>query len=206
MDLTGSKFFVMNLGEPGEVFMKQNTADFRFVYGKGQVRVFEKRQVLPRAYFVTRARTLAGPAEILATLDSPGFDPRGEVLLEGTVESLPTGAGEPAARSEVRITSYEPERVVIAARAETSGFLVLGDLFYPGWKAFVDDREIPIYQANYLFRAVRLDPGSVEVRFEYHPASFRRGVMLSAVTAFVIIVVWVWTSWRSVARIIGSGT
>jgi hypothetical protein len=196
MDLTGSKFFVMNLGEPGEVFMKQNTADFRFAYGKGQVRVFEKRQVLPHAYFVGRARTLSEPDEVLAALDSPGFDPRGEVLLEEAVESLPTSPAEPTASSEVRITSYEPERVAIAARAETPGFLVLGDLFYPGWKAFIGDAEVPIYRANYLFRAVRLEPGSTEVRFEYHPVSFRRGVMLSAVTTLAILVACVWARWR----------
>lgn len=192
MDLTGTRFFVMSRGEPGEVFMSQNAADFRLAFDRGAVRVFEKQKVLPRAYFVGRARTLAGPEEVLATLDSPTFDPRAEVLLEEPVQSLPTAApGE--AQGEVKITAYEPERVAVSAHVETPGFLVLGDLYYPGWKAFVGDHEVPIYRANYLFRAVRLEPGSAEVRFEFHPASFRRGVLLSAVTALVMGVACVWT-------------
>jgi hypothetical protein len=47
-----------------------------------------------------------------------------------------------------------------------------------------------------LFRAVRLEPGSAEVRFEFHPASFRRGVVLSAVTALVMGVACIWARRR----------
>jgi len=56
---------------------------------------------------------------------------------------------------------------------------------------------VPTYRADYLFRAVRLDPGSAEVRFEYHPESFRRGVVVSAATALVMLVACVWADWRA---------
>lgn len=186
MDLTGTKFFIMQRGEPGEVFMSRNPAEFQFVLAQKEARVFAKRNVLPRAYFVTRARAFTGPNEVLVALGSPGFDPRAQVLLEEPAAELPTDAAVPGGRSEVSIVSYEPERVVVAAEVDAPGFLVLGDLFYPGWKAFVGDREVPIYRANYLFRAVRLDPGTSEVRFEYRPASFRLGILLSAITALVL--------------------
>jgi uncharacterized membrane protein YfhO len=96
----------------------------------------------------------------------------------------------------VRITSYEPERVVLEAEVQTPGFLVLHDVFYPGWKAFVDDREVPIERADYLFRAVRLDPGRAVVRFEYRPASFRTGIIVSVCTALVIVIAVFWGARR----------
>ncbi len=192
MDLTGTRYFVMLRGEPGDVFMAHN-AQFQQVYEDPNVHVFEKRSVQPRAYVVPRARVLDSPEQVLAELDSPRFSPRTEVLLEEPVPVPALGTQEPEASNHVEITSYEPERIVIAAHLTTPGFLVLGDLFYPGWNAFVDNHEVPILRANYLFRAVRLDPGNAEVRFEYHPASFRLGLILSASTAICIAIAVVWS-------------
>ncbi len=187
MDLTGTKFFVMQVDEPGDRFMIGNPNDFRVVLQRRKTRVFARTNVLPRASFVRRARVLEREDEVLAALDSPTFDPRTEVLLEEPVEGITADATASGAPGEVTIDSYEPEQVVITARVDTPGFLVFGDLLYPGWKAFIGDREVPIHRANYLFRAVRLDPGTSKVRFEYRPASFRLGLVLSAATALMLI-------------------
>ena len=52
--------------------------------------------------------------------------------------------------------------------------------------------EIDIYRANYLFRAVELEPGLSEVRFVYEPASLRAGLLLSGITLSVLAVGFVW--------------
>jgi hypothetical protein len=196
MDLTGTKYFVMLRGEPGDVFMSQNQAEFRPIYDRAFARVFERQHVLPRAYFVSRARTLSSPDAVLAALDTPSFDPRLEVLLEDP-ESDPLPAPAAEASAAVHISSYEPERVEIEADVSAPGYLVLTDLHYPGWKAFVDDREEPISRADYLFRAVRLAPGHSVVRFEYQPRSFRIGIALSAAAAVLIAVAAAWNARRT---------
>jgi hypothetical protein len=123
---------------------------------------------------------------VLIALQAPDFDPRAEVLLE----EPPEGGASPAAAAgppgDVTMTTYTPEYVELATRMSAPGFLVLGDLSYPGWKAFVDGHEVPILRANYLFRAVRLEPGRAEVRFEYRPRSFRLGVAFAVATGLVI--------------------
>ncbi|MGD0949671.1 MAG: hypothetical protein ABSA52_19865 [Candidatus Binatia bacterium] len=163
MDLTGTKYFVAYRGDLADAFLRQSGAltdgvlSLRLIRD-GFVRIYEKENVLPRAYFVSHVRTLSSPEAVLAALDTPSFDPRLEVLLEEPeAEPLPATAAE--ANAAVHITRYEPERVEIEVDATGPGYLVLGDLHYPGWKAFVGDREVPIFRANYLFRAVRLEPG-----------------------------------------------
>jgi uncharacterized membrane protein YfhO len=86
----------------------------------------------------------------------------------------------------VQLEAHEAERVVVTVEARQPGYLVLADLFYPGWQAEVDGGKAPIERANYLFRAVRLAPGRHTVRFDYRPASFRLGLFLSGATAFVL--------------------
>jgi hypothetical protein len=197
MDLTSTRYFVTTRGEPVDVAMEEAAAKgqgFRLLRD-GPVRVFERPSALPRAYFVPRARIAASPEAALALLDAAGFDPRAEVVLEGpdTPAGLAGPEGTPASR--VTIRTNEPERVDVAVNAGAPGFVVLTDLFYPGWRASVGGREVPVYHANYLFRAVRVEAGEHEVRFEYAPTSFRAGILVSLVSALLVAAVG-WTCWR----------
>ncbi|HEV8458138.1 MAG TPA: YfhO family protein, partial [Methylomirabilota bacterium] len=66
-------------------------------------------------------------------------------------------------------------------------WLVLADTWFPGWRAWVDGREQPVWRANYAFRAVRLEPGSHDVVFRYQPGSLLFGLSLSAVAALICV-------------------
>lgn len=64
-------------------------------------------------------------------------------------------------------------------RARGGGFLVLRDSYDPNWHATVDGQEAPIVRANVIFRAVRLEPGSHSVEFEYRPRLLMIGAAVS---------------------------
>jgi uncharacterized membrane protein YfhO len=57
---------------------------------------------------------------------------------------------------------------------------VVTDTYYPGWRAFVDGVERPIYPADVAFRGVLLPPGRHTVEMRYEPLSFRAGLAVSA--------------------------
>ena len=62
-------------------FAAQGTSpDLQQVYD-GEVQIYENKTALPRAFVVPRAETLP-PAEILARMSDPAFDPRAAVLIE----------------------------------------------------------------------------------------------------------------------------
>jgi uncharacterized membrane protein YfhO len=65
--------------------------------------------------------------------------------------------------------------------------LVLSDLHYNGWKAFVDGEERKVYKADYIFRAVQLREGKHIVEFVFDPVSFKIGLSISALTLLVVI-------------------
>ena len=50
---------------------------------------------------------------------------------------------------------------------------MLTDTNYPGWRAYLNGRRVPIATANYLFRGVIVPPGKNIVEFAYEPNSFR---------------------------------
>ena len=70
-------------------------------------------------------------------------------------------------RSPIR--SYANTKVVIGAKSQTGGYVVLNDAWHPWWYATVDGVPAPVLKANVIFRAVPVPPGEHEVRFVFRP-------------------------------------
>ena len=69
-------------------------------------------------------------------------------------------------------------------------WLVLADTDYPGWHASVDGVDTPIYRANLNFRAVQVDAGQHDVRFEYRPDWLLPGALVSAVSLLIALLLY----------------
>jgi alpha-1,2-glucosyltransferase len=91
------------------------------------------------------------------------------------------------APTEVTITAYENARVEMRVDSATRGFLVLTDMYYPGWRAWVNGQEQPIVPVQGVFRGVYLSrPGAYTVEMRYEPASFRAGARLSILALLIV--------------------
>jgi hypothetical protein len=160
----------------------------RLAYAGRDGRVYAHEAALPRVSVVGGQRVVRGgeEAELDAVLD-PRFDGRREVVTSRPLPGLRSGPAP--AVGAARLTGYEPERVVVRARAWRVGALVLTDVFYPGWKAWVDGRRAPIRRVDYLLRAVALGPGEHTVEMRYEPASYRvgRAVSLLALAGLIAL-------------------
>jgi hypothetical protein len=166
------------------------------VYGSDAY-LYENENVLPRAFVVPNYRLASDTAAALEAMVAPDFDPEREVvLLEGEgQDAIPAREGssplDPASfAANVEVTRYDPLWVVIEAEANQPGFLVLSDLYYPGWTATVDGEAVPIYEANAAVRAVPLDEGTHIVEFRFRPKPLLYGAVISVVSALVLVVVW----------------
>ena len=52
--------------------------------------------------------------------------------------------------------SYDPKRIVLKTRADTSTVLLLNDKHHPAWRVTVDGQPAELLRANYLMRGVYL--------------------------------------------------
>jgi hypothetical protein len=169
--------------------------------------IFENCQVMPRAFVVSRAEALPQRG-ILEKLKATNF--RSMVLLEDfEARQLPEGQEDissarpqplsPEGRGgKARIVQYLPNRVEVEVTADTPGFLVLTDIWFPGWKGFVDGQASKLYRANYLFRAVAVPAGTSRVEFRFVPESFRQGRLISLVFSGLLLSLglWAWLKFK----------
>jgi hypothetical protein len=118
----------------------------------------------------------------------PTFDPESQVILEGAARHVAGGGGE--ARI---IDSPNPNRVVIDVAAPEGGWLVLSDVWYPGWSSTVDGAPTTILRADYLFRAVWVPPGRHSVEFSYRSFWLFVGASISTAAWLILLLAgWRW--------------
>ena len=158
----------------------------KLAYSGPDARVYRNENALPRTFLVDRQQVVDGGDAALAATSDAAFEPSRVAVTEHEVPGIETGAGGGDAGT-ARLEHYGGERVVARAEAKRRSLLVLTDVQYPGWKAKVDGKDVPIERVDYLLRGVVVPAGAHEVEFFYEPASWRIGWIVSGLALLTLI-------------------
>ncbi len=82
------------------------------------------------------------------------------------------------------MTSSSPNRLVV--QAQGPGELVLSEIVYPGWRAYLDGKPVRILAYQGLLRSVELPEGDHQVKFLFQPASLWLGLLTFCLTVIVL--------------------
>jgi hypothetical protein len=77
---------------------------------------------------------------------------------------------------------WEGERREFELRTDRPGRFVMVEQYYPGWRAFVDDRPTPIERSDGTFQSVLVPAGLHTLSFLYRPTSLLIGATVSLVS------------------------
>ncbi len=145
--------------------------------------VHEFLDTLPRVFLTGEARTAGSEGTMLSEYGTDSFDPTAYASVLG---DLP-GPVESIEGSTARIVSHEPHEIEVAATVRRPCLLVFSEVYYPpGWKAYVDGEETEIFQTNYAFRSVYLEPGEHTVVMRHGLASLGTGLTVSLVALLAV--------------------
>jgi hypothetical protein len=200
LDLAGVRYvaisppqqYVNGRASPEFRAFMDNVADgrrWRLLRTVTDVQVFENLRGLPRAWLARRAATLT-PLQVVETIhtsrlpDGSLYDPRAVALVE---EPLILGAGDVPGEGRVGWLESRASLVEMETDSPSAALLVLGDLFYPGWIATVDGRQVSVLRTNDIQRGVLVPGGRHRVRFTFRPLSFLVGASISAVAVLALV-------------------
>ncbi len=102
------------------------------------------------------------------------------------VEAKDSSAGADHAGS-VAIASHRPDRIRLQTDVRRYCVLVLSEVYYPGWEAWVDDKPAPLLKADYILRGIPLRPGRHTIELRFLPRAFRWGLAVSAVALLAMV-------------------
>lgn len=167
--------------------------------GPGTSRLYVNNNYLPRAFLVKKFRVLQSDKDFALAVTDPNFNPRQMLLIEKVpVSALALGKEptRPDHKPEVKVVSYENNRILLEVSTPEAAFLFMSEAYYPGWKAYVDGRQEEILRANYAFRAIPVGPGTHRVEVVMQPLSFKIGLAVSGLTIVLLFTGWVFSSLR----------
>jgi hypothetical protein len=167
----------------------------------GDVKIYQALDVLPRVYVVHQARVATDDGLAITAMRDPTFNPGQTVILHSEPQMddplLPTHTSVGSAtESAVTVLSYEPHEIVLRARLEKPGYVVLSDSWYPGWRASLDGQAAHIYRANLAFRAVRVPQGTHLLSMTYRPPSYLWGLRVSLGSLICAVALALFLVWR----------
>ncbi|MBI4727359.1 YfhO family protein [candidate division TA06 bacterium] len=178
MSILGAKYLLMR--------QPLNHPDFALYdscYG-GQVRIYQYKKALPRAWLAGNYEVIAEETKILERIKQAGFDPARTVILEESPEGV-VPANQ--AQGSVVIDEYQPNQIKISVEALATAIMVFSENHYPAWQAYLDGQPAKIYRADYTFRAVVVPAGRHKIEFKYYSKTFNTGLTVSLISALLVI-------------------
>jgi hypothetical protein len=85
---------------------------------------------------------------------------------------------------------WSPNHISLETCGE--GLLVLSEIVYPGWTAYVDGDEVEIVPYENVLRSIPLTQGDHTIEFSYRPLSVKIGTLLTFLAMVASILLW----WR----------
>jgi len=123
-------------------------------------------------------RTAKDDKEIIQKLLDQSIDLKRELIIQSKdVFNL----DKRVVTGKIELLTHNANEVSLACTTESDAFLYVSDAYYPGWKAYIDGKKVPIYRANLAFRAVYVPKGHHSVLFVYRTLSFYIGFCLSMI-------------------------
>lgn len=164
---------------------------FEMAFQSDNGTVIENLDVLPKAFFVDSVVIQDSQSEVLERIKTD-FNPSETAFIaeDSVIRS------EPDSTASVTITEYNANQIKAEITRSAPGFMVLGEIWYPpGWRATLNDEEIPIVRTNYILRGFEIPEGEHVFEMRLEPVWYSAGrwmsiagtLMLAGLGVFVIV-------------------
>lgn len=118
--------------------------------------------------------------EMFDRLVDKKFDISKNVFLEKSIGQF--SAGKSGSIKKISETETEKKYFVDSA----SGVLVLSDIYYPGWRVYIDGEEQELLKANNTFMAVKTREGKNNVQFIYNSNTLKFATTISFIGFYIL--------------------
>lgn len=153
--------------------------------------LWENTKLIPRYFLVSQTKTLPSRQEVYDQIKLKKVDLSKTVVFDSS-KTTPTQIGNCQLPNpgDIRTKEFGINKIEININSNCDSYLVSSDVFYPGWVAYLDGRNVKILEGNLAFRTVFIPKGQHELKFVYVPTIF---IWSTGVTILVIILIIVYS-------------
>ena len=153
------------------------------------------------AWFVKDVMTVSSPDEEILGLHR--VNPKHVALVQDKYKDVLTvsgGAQTVDSAATVTLTHYDANALTYEVNSSTGGVVVFSEIYYPGWQAEVDGKPVEIACADYILRALKVEPGKHVVTFKFDPQSLHVTEHIANAVLIVMLLTLLFCLGREVMR------
>jgi hypothetical protein len=155
-------------------------------------------EALGNAWFVNEIKYVKTADEEMRSLDS--FNAKQTAFVRETFKSSLPANLTPDSAGTVKLIKNDNDIITYTSQAAGDQFAVFSEVYYPGgWKAYIDNKEVPIVRVNYVLRGLAVPAGNHSIVFRFEPEGYFTGKKLTTIFSwllFAMIAAVVFMSWR----------
>jgi Bacterial membrane protein YfhO len=88
----------------------------------------------------------------------------------------------------IQLIKNDNDEIAYRCQCAHSRFAVFSEVYYKrGWRAWIDDKEVPIIRTNYVLRGLSVPPGRHIIRFFFRPLSFYLGRQIQWMASIIFL-------------------
>lgn len=93
-----------------------------------------------------------------------------------------------SADGTIKLVKNDNDIVEYKSNSNATQLAVFSEIYYDaGWKAFIDNKELPILKANYVLRALPVPAGSHSIVFKFEPSDYIAGRKLTTIFSILLL-------------------
>ena len=164
-----------------------NMLNTKYVIFNPEAAPLENKNALGNAWFVETPLFAGNADEEISRINR--MDPSSQAVINKKFQNLVSKSSYPLADGDkIELKSYEPNELIYTSSSAEEKLAIFSEIYYPaGWKSFIDGKESPHFQADYVLRGMIVPAGNHEIEFRFEPASYLTGNRISYASSAIFI-------------------
>lgn len=88
--------------------------------------------------------------------------------------------------SQIELLKNKNHKKIYSIKSNKPGFVVFSEMFYPGWKAEINNKEVDLYKVNFILRGLFIPKGTNQIKFYFEPSSLKYGSLFQILSIIVL--------------------
>lgn len=163
-----------------------NTRWFILPGADGQTFPLQNPYAFGNAWFVSDIQEAANANEEIDALHH--IDPRHTAVVDRRFTAIVGQAQAVDSTCTAVMKTYDANRLTYEVNSPKGGVVVFSEIYYPGWQAFIDGREVEVGRADYILRALQVPAGKHEVVMTFDPVSLHTTETIAYIALALLLV------------------
>ena len=163
-----------------------NTRWFILPGADGQTFPLQNPYAFGNAWFVSDIQEAANANEEIDALHH--INPRHTAVVDSRFTTIVGQAQAVDSTCTAVMKTYDANRLTYEVNSPKGGVVVFSEIYYPGWQAFIDGREVEVGRADYILRALQVPAGKHEVVMTFDPVSLHTTETIAYIALALLLV------------------